>query len=381
MDTLKRRNFLKKTTWAAIGSSTVLAACKQEHAQPNTQKANKSDKIFRWKMVTTWPPHFPVLGENVDKFAKLVEKMSEGRIQIQVYGAGELIPANEVFDAVSLGAVELGHSAPYYWAGRVQASQFFASIPFGMNSQQMIAWIIAGGGLQLWREVYAPFNIVPYLGGCTGMQMGGWFNREIKSLTDFKGLIMRIPGLGGKVVKKIGGSPITVAGAEIYTNLERGVIDACEWIGPFHDYLLGLHRVAKYYYYPGWQEPGTPLEVLVNKNALQSLPEDLQMMLESAIMQLHTTLFAESEAKNAEYLDKLIQEEKKELRKFPSDVLAAMNEKLIEVIQEMIATDPISKKVYESYENFRQRAIRYSQVTEQSFYGDLQSVKSALSSA
>lgn len=365
----------------ALGTGGFLSACRQEQPQADAKHGRKSDEIFHWKMVTTWPPHFPVLGENVDKFAKAVEKMSDGRITIQVYGAGELVPANEVFDAVSLGAVELGHSAPYYWAGRAQASQFFASIPFGMNSQQMIAWILAGGGLQLWREVYAPFNIVPYLGGCTGMQMGGWFNREIKSLDDFKGLIMRIPGLGGKVVKKIGGSPITVAGAEIYTNLERGVIDACEWIGPFHDYLLGLHRVAKYYYYPGWQEPGTPLEVLVNKNALQRLPDDLKDILEAAVMQLHTTLFAESEAKNAEYLDKLIREEKKELRQFPPDVLAVMNEKLLETVREMIATDPVSKKVYESYENFRQRAIRYSQVTEKAFYDNLQSSNSALTSA
>lgn len=378
MDTFKRRNFLKKGTLAALAASGGLAACQSADNENQAQKTRKSDKVFRWKMVTTWPPHFPVLGENVDKFARLVEKMTDGRIQIQVYGAGELIPAYEVFEAVSLGAVELGHSAPYYWAGRVQASQFFASIPFGMNSQQMIAWILGGGGLQLWQEVYAPFNIVPYLGGCTGMQMGGWFNREINNINDFKGLIMRIPGLGGKVVKKIGGSPITVAGAEIYTNLERGVIDACEWIGPFHDYLLGLHRVAKYYYYPGWQEPGTPLEVLVNKNALAELPDDLKAILETAIMHLHTTIFAEAEAKNAEYLEKLIQEEKKELRRFPADVLAAMNEQLLEVVREMIATDPVSKKVYESYENFRQRAIRYSEATEQSFYRDLQSAKSAL---
>ncbi|MCS6968666.1 MAG: TRAP transporter substrate-binding protein [Cytophagales bacterium] len=377
MDTLQRREFIKKGVAVAVGTSSFLAACKQTTNQ-QSQASRKSDKVFRWKMATTWPPHFPVLGENVDNFAKLVEKMSDGRIQIQVYGAGELIPAYEVFEAVSMNAIQMGHSAPYYWAGRVQASQFFASIPFGMNSQQMIAWILAGGGLELWRQTYAPFNIIPYLGGCTGMQMGGWFNREINSLTDFQGLIMRIPGLGGKVIKKIGGSTISVAGGEIYTNLERGVIDACEWIGPFHDYLLGLHRVAKYYYYPGWQEPGTPLETLVNRNAFEELPPDLQAILEAAMMYLHTTIFAQIEARNAAYLEKIIKEEKKELRRFPPEVLSVMREKLLEVIREMIATDPLSKKVYESYENFRQQAIRYSEATEKSFYSDLQSTKSAI---
>ena len=197
-------------------------------------------------MVTTWPPNFPILGEGCKLMADWVEKMSGGRLKIQVFGGGELVPPLEAFDAVSSGSVELANGASYYWAGKVPSAQFFATVPFGMNAQQMNGWILSGGGQELWDEVYAPFNVKGYPAGNTGVQMGGWFNKEINSLDDLKGLKMRIPGLGGKVINKAGATAVNVAGGEIYTNLERGVIDATEWIGPFHDYKMGFHKIAKY---------------------------------------------------------------------------------------------------------------------------------------
>jgi TRAP-type mannitol/chloroaromatic compound transport system substrate-binding protein len=373
MSNIHRRNFIKKASLATTLVGTALA-CNNEK-QNNENQSNESRKFepeFNWRMVTTWSPHFPVLGEGVDMFAKWLEELSGGRIKVHVYGGGELVPALEAFEAVSLGAVELAHGAPYYWAGKVPSCQFFASVPFGMNAQQMVSWILRGGGMELWREAYSPFNLIPFLGGCTGMQMGGWFNKEVNNINDLKGLIMRIPGLGGKVMTKAGSSTVTVAGAEVYTNLERGVIDATEWIGPYHDYLLGLHKVAKYYYYPGWHEPGTPLEVIISKKAYDALPSDLKAIFEAATHQLHNWIFAEFELKNALYLEKLIKEEKVTLKRFPEEVLSVLRKYAFEIYEQLAEVDAMSKKVYASYKSYRQQAIRYSEVSEKVFYDSIQ---------
>lgn len=375
MSNLKRRNFLKKATLAsAVAGSSLALACSSESqtAEKASEKKTTRKAEFDWRMVTTWSPHFPVLGEGADMFAKWLEELSDGRIKVHVYGGNELVPALEAFEAVSLGAVELAHGAPYYWAGKVPAAQFFASVPFGMNAQQMLAWILRGGGMELWKEAYAPFNLIPFLGGCTGMQMGGWFNKEIKSVQDLKGLIMRIPGLGGKVMSKAGSSTVTVAGAEVYTNLERGVIDATEWIGPYHDYLLGLHKVAKYYYYPGWHEPGTPLETIISTKAYNSLPDDLKGVFEAATHKLHNWVFAEFELKNAIYLEKLITEEKVVLKRFPDEVLDVLRKYAFEIYDQLAEADPMSKKVYASYKAYRKQAIKYAEVTEKVFYESIQ---------
>ena len=196
-----------------------------------------------------------------------------------MYGAGELVPAFEVFDAVSRGTAEMGHGAAYYWKGKSEAAQFFAAVPFGMNAQEMNAWFYYGGGLELWREIYAPFGLMPAPAGNTGVQMGGWFNKEINRLDDLKGLKMRIPGLGGEVLRRAGGTPVNLPGGEIFTALQTGAIDATEWVGPYNDLAFGLHKAAKYYYYPGWHEPGTTLEAIVNKQAFDALPKDLQSIV------------------------------------------------------------------------------------------------------
>ena len=237
---------------------------------------------YKWKMVTTWPKNFPGLGTGANKLAQLITEMSGGRIKVKVYGAKELVPAFEVFDAVSRGTAEMGHGASYYWKGKSEAAQFFSAVPFGLNAQEMNAWLYYGGGMELWQELYAPFNLIPAAAGNTGVQMGGWFNKEIKSVADLKGLKMRIPGLGGEVLKRAGGTPVSLPGGEIYTSLQSGAIDATEFVGPYNDLAFGLYKAAKHYYYPGWHEPGTTLEAMMNKKAFEALPKDLQSIVLNA---------------------------------------------------------------------------------------------------
>lgn len=365
MKKIERRDFIKKAAVAAVGSSALITACGNE--QKKGGPAVISDKKFEWKMVTAWPPHFPVLGEGADKLAKDIDEMSGGRLKIKVYGGGELVPALESFDAVSQGVADMCHSSSYYWAGKAPATQFFSGIPFGMNTHQAYAWIFNGGGLSLWKEVYEPFNIIPFPAGGTGGQMGGWFNKEINTSEDLKGLKMRIPGIGGKVLNKAGGSSVLSAGGEIYTNLERGVIDAAEWAGPYHDYLMGFHKIAKYYYYPGWQEPASFIELIVNKNSFNELPQDLKTIVETAASSHCVKMFAEFEAKNIEYYKKLINEEKIEFRKFPDEVMSTFKKFNDEVINEIIESDPLSKKVYESYNSFHKSAGEWSDIAEKNY--------------
>lgn len=367
MKKLKRREFLKKGSVGALaGGSTLVFGCGTEPTGEGP--AVQTQKTYQWRMVTTWPPHFPVMGEGADMMAEWIDAMSGGRLKIQVYGGGELVPPLEVFDAVSGGVAEMGHGVGYYWAGKVPAGQFFAAVPFGMNAQQMNAWLYSGGGTKLWQEVYAPFDLVPFPAGNTGMQMGGWFNREIATVEDLKGLKMRIPGLGGKVVAKAGGSAILSAGGEIYTNLERGVIDATEWVGPYHDYLMGFHEIAQYYYYPGWHEPGPVLELMVNKAQWDRLPNDLKMIIETAAARANMWMLSEFEAQNHTYLQKIRNEGKVEIRRFPEDVLSALKRYAGEVIEELTQQDPESKRVYQSFNKFRNEIAGWSEISEQVYY-------------
>ena len=363
-----RRKFIEKSIISLAGVSGV-SSCISAKEDIKEKSVNINfNKSYKWKMVTTWSPNMPVLGEGCNMFADWVKKMSGNRLEIKVYGGGELIPSLESFDAVSNGAIEMGSGAAYYWAGKIPSGQFFSSVPFGMNSKQMNSWIISGGGYKLYREIYEPFNLIPFVGGNTSMQMGGWFNKEINSFDDLKGLKMRMPGFGGKVLSKAGGTAVTVAGGEIYTNLERGVIDATEWIGPYHDYLMGFYQVAKYYYYPGWHEPGGVLEMIVNKDKFSELPSDLQEIIKKGIESLNIWMQCEFDSKNSIYLNKLLTEEKVQLRKFPNDVLDTFKSKTEEVIQQMVDTDSKSKKIFEAYNKFRNSFKDWSTVSDKIFY-------------
>lgn len=322
---------------------------------------------YQWKMVTTWPRNFPGLGTTPQRFAEWVALMSAGRMTIQVYGAGEMVPAMQVFDAVSSGTAEMGHGAAYYWGGKLPVAPFFTTVPFGFTAQEMNSWLYHGGGIELWRKAYAPFNLVPLAAGNTGVQMAGWFNREIHSLADLKGLKMRIPGLAGKVFERAGGTAVTLAGGEIYTSLQTGVIDATEWVGPYNDRAFGLHEVGKYYYYPGWHEPGPTLEMLVNKQAWESLPEDLQHIVTTAARAANQDMLDEYTALNNQALQDLVDNHGVQLRKLPDAVLAQLKVISEQVVAEMAAGDAQVDEVYQSYREFQRNVKQYHRISEQAY--------------
>ncbi len=347
--------------------SAMLLGCSQEKQEAAPVKAEAPQQTFQWKLVTTWPKNFPGLGEAPEHFAAKVDAMSNGRLKIKVYGAGELVPALEVFDAVSQGTADAGHGAAYYWKGKVPAAQFFATVPFGLNAQELNSWISYGGGMELWREVYAPFGVIPMLGGNTGVQMGGWFNKEINSLDDLKGLKMRMPGLGGEVLQRAGGTPVQLPGGEIFTALQTGTIDATEWVGPYNDLAFGLHKAAKYYYYPGWHEPGTALEFTFNKKSFEALPKDLQMIVEVAAQAINQDMLDEYTARNGSSLEELVNNHGIEVRRYPDEVLAQLKTISQQTIKEIADNDPAVKKVYDSFENFRSKVEKYHEISEKAY--------------
>ena len=322
---------------------------------------------YKWKMVTTWPKNFPGLGTGANNLAKLITEMSGGRIELKVYGAKELVPAFEVFDAVSRGTAEMGHGAAYYWKGKTEAAQFFAAVPYGLTAQEMNGWLYHGGGMALWMKIYDRFNLVPAAAGNTGVQMGGWFNKEINSLQDLKGLKMRIPGLGGEVLKRAGGTPVNLPGSELYTSLQSGAIDATEWVGPYNDLAFGLYKAARYYYYPGWHEPGSTLEAMINKDAFSKLPKDLQSIVLNACKVVNQDMLAEYTARNNAALHTLVNKHKVDLRQFPDDVLAKLRQLSDEVVAEVAAKDKLTKEVYESFRTFRDQVMEWHKVSEQSY--------------
>lgn len=324
--------------------------------------------VYRWKLVTTWPKNFPGLGTAPENFARIVNEMSNGRLVVKVHGAGELVPALGVFDAVSAGSVEIGHGAAYYWKGKIPAAPFFTAIPFGMNAQETNGWITAGGGQELWRETYEPFGVIPFVGGNTGVQMAGWYNKRIESLADIQGMKMRIPGLGGEVWTRAGGVAVTIPGGELYTSLQTGVIDATEWVGPYNDLAMGFHQVAKYYYYPGWQEPGAMLEFIVNQKAYRALPRDLQQIIAVASQAANQMMLDEYTAANNAALSELVNNHGVELLPLPEDVLITFNQVANEVYQEMAANDPLFAKVLASYREFQEKSGSYHQISELAYY-------------
>ncbi|MDX1477208.1 MAG: TRAP transporter substrate-binding protein [Saprospiraceae bacterium] len=364
-----RKHFLRTVGAGALGLGAAALGCQTDGATSDAPNVI-TGKTYRWNMVTTWPPNFPILGAGCSHFAQWVEEMSGGQLQIRVYGGGELIPALEAFDAVSSRTAEIGSGAAYYWAGKSPSTQFFGAIPFGLNAQQVNTWLYSGGGMALWEEVYNQFNVIPLVGGNTGVQMGGWFNRRIDSLRDLRGLKMRIPGLGGKVLGKAGGTAVLSPGSEIYTNLERGVIDATEWIGPYHDYLMGFHQIADYYYYPGWHEPTAVLELFVNKPTFERLPGHLQTIIRTAAYRLNLWMLTEFEAKNAEYLQKIRDETDVQVLPFPAEVIAGLRTFSQEVLDELVASDPLSKRVYESFSAFKKKIKAWAEVGERRFYNE-----------
>lgn len=362
-DTLmKRRDFIGAIAGAT--AATALTACGTE--EPQTI-AVQPQKTYKWKMVTTWPKNFPGLGTGANNIAKLITEMSGGRIEVKVYGAGELVGAFEVFDAVSRGNAELGHAGAYYWKGKIPSAAFFSAVPFGLTAQEMNAWLYYGGGLELWQEAYKPFGLIPNPGGNSGTQMGGWFNKEINSIEDLKGLKMRIPGLGGEVLKRAGGVPVTLPGGEIFPSLQSGALDATEWVGPYNDLAFGLYKAAKYYYTPGWHEPGTTMECMINEAAFNELPADLQSIVRNAIKVANADMLSEYTARNQQALQTLVNKHKVELRNFPDVVLKELKSISEQVVEEEAAKDPLSTKVWASQKAFKEQVMQWTQNSEQAF--------------
>lgn len=336
---------------------------------PVLRFAEDSDQQrFEWHLVTTWPKNFPGLGAGPERLARKVEIMSAGRLRIRVHGAGELVPAMGVFDAVSQGAAQMGHGAAYYWKGKLPAAQFFTAMPFGLNAQEMNGWLHHGGGLELWQEIYAPFNLVPMAGGSTGVQMAGWFNKPINTVADLRGLKMRIPGIGGEVFTRAGGTAVTIPGGELYTALQTGVIDAAEWVGPYNDLAFGFQRVAKYYYYPGWQEPGAMLEFIVNKTAFEALPPDLQEILRTAARAINQDMLDEYTARNNRALKELVDKHGVQLKRLPAEVLAHLKKASDQVMEEAAAGDPLFARVYKAFKEFESEVIPYHQISEEAYF-------------
>ncbi len=336
---MDRRKFIKT---AALGSVATATFTTNLYAKT----------VKRLKVCLSWPKTLPIMGEGALWFAKRVEELSGGSLKVHIYGANELVPALGVFDACSKGLIDGFHSGPYYWKGKNMAFALFSSYPFGMVADEVESWFDFAGGMDLWRELYARYNLMPFKGGNTGNQMGGWFRKPIKSLKDMKGLKMRIPGLGGEVMARLGVKPVNIPGGEIYTALDRGVIDATEWVGPSLDLIMGFEKVAKYYY-TGWHEPGTILELTFNKRKFEKLPKEHQAILESASKEMHARIFSEFQYQNAIKLNELLNGKYDVvLGNFPDDVNEAAKKATIEILNEYSEKSKDFAKVYANIKSF-----------------------------
>jgi TRAP-type mannitol/chloroaromatic compound transport system substrate-binding protein len=358
-----RRKFLKgggiAATGAAIAGFPMIARAQQ---------------TFSWKMTSAYPKGAPFYmdgpGSAVD-LAKRIEAMSNGRLKIQVFGAGELIPALEGFDAVRAGTVEMNHANSYFWTGKTFAAQYFTAVPFGLNFQGMNGWLYDGGGINLWNEVYAPFGMVAMPCGNTGVQMTGWFKKEINTVADFKGLKMRIPGLAGKVYAALGVDVKLLPGGEIFPALERGVIDAAEFVGPYQDRRLGLHKAAKFYYTTGWHETATVSELLINKAAWAKLPKDLQAVVENAAAACNVISEAWCQRTNAEAMEDLVKNQKVIAKPLPDAVVKALRDTTGKVLAEAVAKDPLVKKVHDSYMTYKTKYDAWSGYSEAVYHNKI----------
>ncbi|HEX9648125.1 MAG TPA: TRAP transporter substrate-binding protein [Alphaproteobacteria bacterium] len=347
---MRRRAFLKGV--AAGAAAGALPA-----------PALAGDKLS-WKLVTCWPRNFPALGTGSQRLADSITAMSGGRLTVKVYGAGELVPAFEAFDAVREGIAEMCHDAPYYWIAKHPATAFFCSVPGGLTAQEQASWIYFGGGQALWDELYADFGLTAFLAGSGGPNVGGWFRKEINSVDDFKGLRMRIPGLGGELLNRMGATTVNLPGAEILPALQTGAIDAAEWVAPYNDLAFGFHKVAKYYYAPGVHEPAPAGALTVNRKAFEALPADLQEIVRRAAGDEALRMLAEMTAGNGAALEVLIGKHGVQLRRFPPDVYRALMATAAEVVADTAAKDPFTARVYQNWSAFRQKQMALAPLTE-----------------
>ncbi len=355
---MKRRTFLKKAAIggvAAAGISSVLAA-------PAISQGRK-----KLRMVTSWPKNFPGLGTAASRVAQQIEIMSGGKYSVKVCAGGELVHPLKAHDAVQQGTADMYHSADYYYQGKSKAYAFFAAVPFGMTANEVSAWIYHGGGQELWDELGASFGIKHLMAGNSGIQMGGWFKKKMNTLEDFKGLKMRIPGLGGDVINALGGTSLTLAGGEILPALQAGTIDATEWVGPWNDLAFGFYKVVKNYHYPGFHEPGTILSAGINKKLWDGMSKTDQAIIMNACASVNDYNLAEFNANNSAALETLVNKHGVKLHEFSDEIYKAIGKAALDVVESASKADAFTTKVYASYMKFRKIALGWSALSEQAY--------------
>ena len=350
---MKRRDLIKG---AGAGMLSGLAASVRATELP----------AIRWRLASSYPKSLDTIYGAAELLAARLNRITEGKFQIRVFAGGEIVPGLQVLEAVERGTVECGHTASYYYVGKNMAFAFDTALPFGLNAREQNAWMYFGGGLPLMREFFKSYNLISFPGGNTGAQMGGWFRKEIKSLADLKGLKMRIPGVGGQILARLGAVPQTLAGGDIYPALERGAIDATESVGPYADEKLGFHKVAKNYYYPGWWEGGPQLSFYVNLKKWRELPEPYQAAFETAAAAANVTMLAEYDAKNPQALMRLVRQGVK-LHPFPQDVMVAARNEAFKLYDEEAARNPTFKRIYTEWKKFREASLQWMKLAEASY--------------
>ena len=360
---MKRRDFIATT---ALGATALaVGGCHRAEEESKAGEVNiAKKKKVTLKLATSWPAHFPIMGTGVDTFAKRCFELSGGSLEIKIYPKNILVPALQVFDACSAAQIDAFHSGVYYWKGKNPAFSIFGGMPLGLTSEEMLTWLKFGGGYALWREMYGKFNLYPLIGGTTGPQMGGWFKKEIKSLADLKGLKMRIPGLGGEVMKKLGVNPVLLPAGEIYTALERGTIDATEWVGPALDSMMGFDKAADYYY-TGWHEPGSILELTFNKARWEKLSDEHRAIITAASEEMTGNMLQEFRYKNAKALQEL--PKNVQIKTFPKEMMDAAKVALAEVLSDQSQKSADFTRALESYEAFYKLNKPYDDISTRNF--------------
>ena len=359
---MERRSFIRNTGLAGVLAAGAAPAI--VHAQAN----------IRWRLASSFPKALDTIYGAAEVFAKKVGEMSGGKFQISVHAGGELVPPFGVVDGVQNATIEMAHTAPYYFFDKDETFAIGCAIPFGLNSRQMTAWMYDGNGLKLMREFYAQYNIVNFPMGNTGAQMGGWYRKEIKTLADMKGLKMRIGGFAGRVLERLGSVPQNIPGGEIYQALEKGTIDAAEWVGPYDDQKLGFNKVAPFYHYPGWWEGGPQLDLYINNKAYEGLSADYKAIIEAAAAFAHTDMQARYDARNPQALKQLVAAKTK-IVPFPKVVMDAAFKEAMALYSELSAKNPNWKKIYPDYANFRRDQNLWFRFTEAQFDRYMQSAK------
>jgi len=360
---MQRRDFL----FGAGAAATAVAGLGGCGQKPDAGGATAHDlPVVNWRLASSFPKSLDTIYGAAEVLADRVGKITNGRFNIRVFAGGEIVPGLQVLDAVQQGTVECGHSASYYYVGKDMTFAFDCALPFGLSARQQNAWMYHGGGLELMREFFAGYNIVPFPGGNTGVQMGGWFRKEIKQLSDLNGLKMRIPGIGGQIMSRLGAVPQTLAGGDIYPSLERGAIDAAEWVGPHDDEKLGFHKIAEHYYYPGWWEGGPQLSFYINQDKWRSLPEAYRQAFETASAEANALMLAAYDTKNPQALMRLVKQGVK-LHAYPEDVLVAAKEAAFAIYAEEAGRNPRFARVYEAWNRFREMELQWFRVAEASY--------------